>query len=217
MAMRIDPSITPHGMTMDSTDLNRSIVCAAYSMLPDCKEHWHDAKGCAIALQQVLDTWYGDGIGLSEGLFLQNSISILLRHSAEHSRLQDYLCSVLDDAQLSQHHLRTALRHLRQLGAIARHGQKIGSIARGPNPFTLTVKAFNHVHGYRRRRNSTVRPAKSATTGDGLRMRATHDKTGSNSANRIVRVRIVDGQRVRTATTYKTPVQLELAWSKPES
>jgi hypothetical protein len=48
-------------------------------------------------------------------------------------------------------------------------------------------------------------------------MRATHDKTGSNSANRIVRVRIVDGQRVRTATTYKTPVQLELAWSKPES
>jgi hypothetical protein len=94
---------------MDSTDLNRSIVCAAYSMLPDCKEHWHDAKGCAIALQQVLDTWYGDGIGLSEGLFLQNSISILLRHSAEHSRLQDYLCSVLDDAQLSQHHLRTAL------------------------------------------------------------------------------------------------------------
>jgi hypothetical protein len=215
MAMRIDPSITPHGMTMDSTNLNRSIVCAAFSMLPDCKEHWHDAKGCAIALQQVLDTWYEDGIGLSEGLFLQNSISRLLRHSAEHPRLQDYLCLVLDDAQLSQHHLRTALRHLRQLGAIARHGQKIGSIARGPNPFTLTVKAFNHVHGYRRRRNSTARPAKSATTGGGLHMRAAHAETDTTDTNRMVRVRIVNGQRGRTATTHKTPVQLELEWPSP--
>jgi hypothetical protein len=200
---------------MDSTNLNRSIVCAAFSMLPDCKEHWQDSQACAIALQQVLDTWYGDGISLREGHSFQNSISTLLRHSAEHPRLQDYLCRVLDDAQQSQHHFRTALRHLRQLGAIARHGQRIGSIARGPDPFTLTVEAFSHVHGYRHRRNSTARPAKSATTGDGLRMRAAHAQTDATDTNRIVRVRIVNGQRVRTATTHKTPVQLELEWPRP--
>jgi hypothetical protein len=201
---------------MDSTNLNRSIVCAAFSRLPVCKKHWQDSQACAIALQQVLDIWYGDGMGLREGLLFQGSVSMLLWHTAEHPRLPDYLCWVLDDSQLSQRHLRTALRHLQQLGVIARHGQMIGAIAPGPNSFSLTVKALNHVYRYRHCKRSSARPAKSATTSKGLRERAAHAETDVDDANRIVRVRIVNGQRVRTATTHRTPVQLELEWPKSE-